>query len=177
MSLEIFELIQILLAILGAFVSEDMTLITLSTLKASGKIDPMVYFIGAIVGIVLSDVFLYTVGRFWESKKKSFLWINFEKLKDKVDEYKGSKFLFIFFARFIPGTRFPTYVSAGITKYPFYLFLPTILTAIFIWVYLFSIFGKLLFEKISENKWQVLLIFILLIVFVRIILYYKNIKR
>lgn len=176
MSLEIFELIQILLAILGAFISEDITLITLSTLKASGKIDPMVYFIGAIVGIVLSDVFLYTVGRFWASKKKSFLWINFERLKDKVDEYKGSKFLFIFFARFIPGTRFPTYVSAGITKYPFYLFLPTILIAIFIWVYLFSIFGKLLFEKISENKWHVLLIFILLIVFVRIILDYKNIR-
>jgi membrane protein DedA with SNARE-associated domain len=168
------SIFQIILAILGALINEDITLITLSTLKASGEISHVVYFVGAIVGIFLSDVLVYSLGRFWGFKKKSFLHINFENFKKALDKYKGSKFIFIFLARFVPGMRFPTYVSAGITKYPFYLFLPIILTAIFIWVYLFSIFGKLLFEKIGENKWYAILIFIALIIIIRKFLAYKK---
>jgi membrane protein DedA with SNARE-associated domain len=81
-----------------------------------------------IVGVVISDGFLYGIGRLWGPRLVEYGWVKkrllpperLEKIKRNFHEY-GIKILL--FARLTPGIRAPIFVTAGITHVPLAKFL------------------------------------------------------
>jgi membrane protein DedA with SNARE-associated domain len=80
------------------------------------------------VGVVLCDVFLYWVGRWWGPWLITREWVKrrvlseerFEKIEKNFHDY-GIRILLI--ARLLPGIRTPVFLSAGIVRLPFRKFL------------------------------------------------------
>jgi membrane protein DedA with SNARE-associated domain len=74
-----------------------------------------------IVGVVISDAFLYTIGRFWGPRLLRSAWIQrrlfppdrLVKIEQNFDQY-GIKLLL--FARLTPGIRAPVFFTAGLTR-------------------------------------------------------------
>lgn len=96
------------LIVLSTFVLEDPTTLAVSALITSGKIPLLIGLISLMIGIFLGDLGLYGLGRlikrgFFKNKKRSFL---------KVGT------LTIGLARFVPGMRTISFLSAGFNLYP-----------------------------------------------------------
>lgn len=107
-----------LLAIaLATLVSEDLTCITTGLLIAQGKLDGATGLIGCYVGILGGDLGLWLLGRYAGRKALSWPMIERRLPRHRLDalstwfERRGWQAVFI--ARFLPGTRFPVYVAAG----------------------------------------------------------------
>ena len=125
--------------IFGAFISEDGATITAATLAALNLLDPRLAFLSAFTGLWAGDLGVYVVSRGmgralaknrWVSK-----WIGNPSGKTAVRIGKDGQ-LGLALSRFIPGTRLPAYVSAGIRRMPIQNFLTiTAFTAI-AWVLL-----------------------------------------
>jgi membrane protein DedA with SNARE-associated domain len=74
-----------------------------------------------IAGVIVSDGFLYSIGRFWGPRLLTYGWIKrrvfpperLAKIERNFDEY-GVKLLL--FARLTPGIRAPVFFTAGMTR-------------------------------------------------------------
>jgi membrane protein DedA with SNARE-associated domain/pimeloyl-ACP methyl ester carboxylesterase len=131
----IFIIISLL--ILSTLISEDLACIAGGLLVASGMIGFHHALLGCFMGILTADVLIYWMGRwigtpilYWVP----FKWFISEKdiMKAKeMFEYRGAEIIFI--TRFLPGTRLPTYLAAGILKTKFTTFFIYFFTAIAIW--------------------------------------------
>jgi membrane protein DedA with SNARE-associated domain len=81
-----------------------------------------------IVGVIVSDTFLYSIGRMWGPRLLSHAWIKrrvfpperLAKIEQNFDQY-GVKLLL--FARLTPGIRAPIFFTAGLTRLSFAKFL------------------------------------------------------
>lgn len=129
-------LILILLSIV-TLVSEDIGCIGGGLLVAGGVISFWVAFIVIYVGIVIADSGIYWIGRRLGRPviyKAPLRWIITRRDVDWTAEmFHANGFKIIFASRFLPGTRFPTYFTAGLLKTNFTLFLIYFLIAITIW--------------------------------------------
>jgi membrane protein DedA with SNARE-associated domain len=80
-----------------------------------------------LLGVLISDVTLYSIGRFWGSRLLEHRWVARlvpEKKRAHIEEnfhrYGVKMLLFI---RWLPGIRSPMFVTAGIMRLPFVHFL------------------------------------------------------
>lgn len=112
---------------LGLPIPEDITLIAAGYLSGKGVIS----FVGAVligfVGVLAGDLLLFTMGHLfgpqilkWPVINKVFTQSRIQKATDHIN--KNAK-LICFTARFAPGIRSPIYLTAGILKVPFKIFL------------------------------------------------------
>ena len=112
---------------MGLPIPEDITLIGAGYLSGEGSIS----FVGAmligLVGVLAGDILLFTIGyRFgdqvfkWPIFVKVFTPPRIQKAKERINE---SAKLICFTARFAPGLRAPIYLTAGILKVPFKIFI------------------------------------------------------
>ncbi|MCG8461454.1 MAG: alpha/beta fold hydrolase [Holophagales bacterium] len=128
-------LVWCLLLALATFVSEDLTCIAAGLLVARGSLGLTPAVVACALGIFVGDFGLYLAGRFgrpfldraplrWLMRpgdlKRSEIWF----------ERRGP--LVILLSRFLPGTRIPTYVSAGLlgmhpVRFGIYLLVPVAL--------------------------------------------------
>lgn len=129
--------ILMLLVALTTFVSEDLASIGAGLMAARGTFTFLQATGAALAGIVLGDMALYAAGR-WVGRplvsRAPFSWfVSSEKLSvgEKWFDEKGIRAVLI--ARFIPGTRLPTYVAAGVLKAPFFKFFGYFLVAALLW--------------------------------------------
>lgn len=130
-------IIAILLIALISVISEDLAAIGGGLVVASGGIHFGHALLGSVAGILITDIIIYWLGRYvgspvlkwipfrWIVKEKDVIWA------DSMFQNNGLKIIFI--SRFLPGTRFPTYFSAGIVKANFSLFILYFLLSIAIW--------------------------------------------
>ncbi|CAN5261034.1 hypothetical protein BH23BAC3_BH23BAC3_11940 [soil metagenome] len=129
-------LILFLLSIV-TLISEDLGCIGGGLLVAGGVIPLWIAFLVIYLGIVVVDVGIYWLGRKLGRTviyKAPFRW--FIKKRDvdwSAEMFHTNGFKIIFASRFLPGTRFPTYFTAGLLKTNFKLFLIYFLIAITIW--------------------------------------------
>lgn len=118
-------LVWMLLLALATLISEDLTCIAAGLLVAQGAIGFVPAVIACGAGIFLGDLGLYGLGRLGRPliERGWLRWL----VKDK-DLERSRRFLdrrgaqLIFASRFMPGTRLPMYVSAGLLAMPFWRF-------------------------------------------------------
>ena len=168
----IFIIVSLL--ILSTLISEDLACIAGGLLVASGMIGFHYALLGCFVGILSADVLIYWMGR-WIGTPILYLvpfkWFISEKdiLKAKeMFEYRGAEIIFI--TRFLPGTRLPTYLAAGILKTKFTTFFVYFFTAIVIWTPLLvgvsALIGQPMLNYIEiyqDYALWIVLVFVLLI--------------
>lgn len=105
---------------LATFVSEDATCILAGVLVSIERIGWATALLGCGIGIFVSDLLLWLIGigislglLRWPALSQSPFW---KKSQSWVNERGG---LAILMARFIPGSRLPVYLGAGLIRFPF----------------------------------------------------------
>lgn len=122
---------------MGTLVSEDLTCVTAGVLAGRGTIPFGVAGIGCIVGILLGDLVLYGLGAVFGKRMTHSRWLNWWISEKRLEsgaalfERHGGKL--VFSSRFLPGTRVPVYVAAGMLGYPLPRFALFMAIAVAIW--------------------------------------------
>jgi membrane protein DedA with SNARE-associated domain len=111
---------------LGTVISEDLTCISAGVLIQRGTIDPMSAILACAVGILAGDIGLWAVGRLFGQVALTWGWVarrlendTVEVLRSWLQNHAASAILW---SRFLPGTRLPLYVIAGVVRIPCRLF-------------------------------------------------------
>ncbi len=127
----------LLLIVVSTFINEDLTCIGTGLLVAKGILTYIPAAAACFIGILLTDITVYWLGRSVGSPM--LRWVPFRWLIDEEDVrntesmFKESGLPIIFISRFIPGTRLPTYFSAGMVRARFSLIIFYFMMAILIW--------------------------------------------
>jgi len=121
----------------GSPIPEDLLLFTAGYLVYTGTFQwPLALTLSAI-GVVTSDVMLYSAGRHvaWRSTRWSEgQWLSLERLQRATRWFSRLGHGVIFFARLIPGTRALVFIAAGAHGVPVWSFLRYDLLGAAIWV-------------------------------------------
>jgi membrane protein DedA with SNARE-associated domain len=124
-----------------------------------------------IVAVVISDGFLYAIGRLWGPRLVKYAWVKkhllppdrLERIERNFHEY-GVKILL--FARLTPGFRAPIFFTAGLTKLPLGLYIladglyaiPGVSLLFFLGYYFTESLVNLIRENAGPVKWTVIVI-------------------
>lgn len=113
--------VLMLIILVCTLVAEDPTCLATGLLVGMGLIDFWSGTAACLVGIFIGDLFLYLVGRVLGRaalRKAPLKWFISEYEVDRMSTRFGSTrgMAVIVTSRFIPGSRVPTFVSAGIMK-------------------------------------------------------------
>jgi membrane protein DedA with SNARE-associated domain len=105
-----------------AFVSEDAATVGAATLAAARLLDVRLSFFSAVAGLWLGDLAVYAAVRFAKEKiaRVSLFSRAMEILQSDSRPIQGHWPLA--YSRFLPGTRLPAYVLAGLNRMPFLRF-------------------------------------------------------
>src|SRR5690349_11667940 len=103
---------------LGTLVSEDGTSISAGLLAGNGQVTLVSAVAACAIGVYVGDLALWLAGRILGQRLLSFPWISravdpeaLAALGATLDAHLAAAVLA---SRFLPGTRLPTYVAAGI---------------------------------------------------------------
>lgn len=130
-------IVLMVILILSTLVSEDLTCIGAGLLISRGLVGFLPAVFACLIGIFLGDILLFLAGRWLASTTlqkaplKWFLSENDIRKSTKWFESKGP--IIILASRFIPGTRFPTYFTAGAIGASFGMFILYFGLASLIW--------------------------------------------
>lgn len=159
-------------ALIGPFIQEDAAVLGAASASVSGMAKPMGMFIAITVGLTMSDLWKYWLGRAAISQpwaKKHAESPRILKAKDSIVHNLGKS---IMIARFVPGTRIPLYIAAGFFQASFLKFSSFILLSALIYIAiafgLFNILGEVAGEEAKKYLPIVAIIaFIALLIFKR----------
>ena len=127
--------IILLLLALATYVSEDLACITAGLLVARGMLEFFPATAACLVGIYTGDLLLYVAGRTMGAPavaRAPLKWfVDVGKLDRSRQWFNQRGPIVIFLSRFIPGTRLPTYLAAGVlrmslARFSFYFLLAAI---------------------------------------------------
>ncbi len=119
---------------LSTFITEDGALIAGSLLVGSEIISPGFAIITLSVGLLVGDIGLYGLG--WAARSNSYLRKKLPITKTRRIRrwLKPREATVLFFSRFMPGTRFVTYVTFGFLKLSVIRFILVMTIAAVFWV-------------------------------------------
>jgi membrane protein DedA with SNARE-associated domain len=150
--------------ILGTFILEDPTTVIVGVLVADGIIGMPVALFSLYAGIVLGDIGLYCLGWLASTHPRLAQYVDHDFIAPFRTWLESRFVLTIFSARFIPGSRLPTYTASGFFRSPLSTFILTAIVATSIWTtILFSVsywFGSLTSEWFDPVRWGIALIFL-----------------
>ncbi len=130
-------LIIMLLIIFSTWISEDLTCIGAGLMAARGLIGFWPATLACFIGIFIGDIGLYLIGRVLGRsaiRKAPLKWIISENDLDRSAKWFQVRGPAIIIAsRFLPGSRLPTYFSAGVIGAGFWMFTSYFLLAAIIW--------------------------------------------
>ncbi len=157
--------ILLVIIVICTFVAEDPTCLATGLMVAVGIIDFWSGAAACTTGIFIGDLVLYSIGRFFGRQaitKAPFKWFIKES---KVNQWAGwfstpQGLLVVVSSRFIPASRVPTFVTAGIMKLNIARLGGLLLLAALIWtpplMYLGYKFGAHGMELLARFKSQAL---------------------
>ena len=122
---------------LATFVSEDLACIGAGLLVAQNRIDFTTAATGAFTGIFIGDLLLFWIGHFWGKaalRRRPLKWfIKESSIQESMKWFARKGPAVVLLSRFVPGSRFATYVTAGMLHTNFLIFLIFFLVAGLIW--------------------------------------------
>ena len=140
-----------LCALIGPFIQEDAAVLGAASASVSGIGTPLGMFIAITVGLTVSDLWKYWLGRAAISQpwaKKHAQSPRIRKAQDSIVNNLGKS---IMVARFIPGTRIPLYIAAGFFQASFLKFSAFIFLSALIYIGiafgLFTLLGEVAGEE------------------------------
>ncbi|WP_372633896.1 alpha/beta fold hydrolase [Fodinibius sp.] len=175
-------MVIMLIIVLATLISEDLACIGAGLLAARGLIGFWPATLACLVGIFIGDVGLYLAGRFVGRKairKAPFKWMFSESDLDKSAEwFKRRGPMIIIASRFLPGSRLPTYFSAGVIKAGFWMFIFYFLLAAVVWtpilVGISQLLGNELLRYFSLYQdyalWALLALILLLVIIAKAVI-------
>lgn len=148
-------LVVFALLALATFVSEDLTCIWAGVMIAEGRIGFAFGTLACLIGIFLGDMLLFLAGRV--IGRPALIHPPLKWFVRETDVARGSEWfrrrgmLAIAISRFMPGTRLPTYVAAGLLDTSFLQFAFYFLIAAGIWTPLLVGGSMLVGREIIES--------------------------
>ncbi len=168
---------------LTTFAFEDVAMALSVGLVGSQKMTFLSAFMACFLGISIGDIGLYFLGR-WASElnlekheirfnsENKTTWIDqWYKLLIKLKKYRPDKTAesyisySVVLSRFVPGTRIPAYVGAGLLKYSFFKFFVLTILSVAFWVLFVLLGGQSLYKLFSGNIVLVLIGLLFLLYF------------
>lgn len=135
--------------------SEDLTCITAGLLAAQGRIPFTVAALACFAGIFVGDLLLYAAGRWLGPpglRRRPMRWLvrsdDVERSRKWFVERGG---IVIFLSRFLPGTRIPTYVAAGVLDMPVLWFASRLFVPVALWTPLLVGAAMLIGERLLPH--------------------------
>lgn len=150
--------LQTLALIASTFASEDMTCVASGILARVGKLHPATAMIGCFLGVYLGDIGLWLIGRFMGRRVLEWNWCARKLPRARIDSF-GHWFdrhgwRAVLASRFMPGTRVPVYVAAGIVGNRPLAFMMWTFMAVAIWtpliVGLSALLGPVVMEPMTR---------------------------
>ena len=150
---------------LGTLVSEDVICVTAGLLAARGLLPLSFAMSACFIGIWIGDMLLYAVGRYSGGKllsrwpfKNLIASTTIESTRAWLNRRGG---LAILISRFMPGTRLPLYLTAGLVRMDIFKMMFWLAFAGVLWAFpvvaLVAYFGQGFSEWLIENsKWMLL---------------------
>lgn len=156
--------------ILGTFILEDPTTVIVGVLAADGVIGVPTALFSLYAGIVIGDIGLYCLGYLASTHPRLARYVDHDFIAPFRTWLETRYVLTIFSARFIPGSRLPTYTASGFFRSPLSTFVLTAILATSIWTtLLFSAsfwFGSFTSEWEGPFRWSIALAFLLALFFI-----------
>jgi pimeloyl-ACP methyl ester carboxylesterase/membrane protein DedA with SNARE-associated domain len=129
--------VLLLLLAAATFVSEDLASIAAGLLVGRGTVSFLPATIACLIGIFLGDLWLYFMGR-WLGRpalrRAPLRWLVSEAQVERSRAWfakRGASLILL--TRFLPGTRLPTYLAAGILRTKLLQFLGAFALAAILW--------------------------------------------
>jgi len=162
-------LLMMALIALATLVSEDLTCIAVGLLVAQGRIGYLPGVVACLCGIFIGDMLLYLAGRVIGRPAlahRPLRWIvRPERLRYSSEWFARRGPIAIVISRFLPGTRIPTFVAAGLLRTSAWSFSLYFLLAVSLWTPLLvgasMIFGERAFAWFEAFERHALLAVIL----------------
>ncbi len=130
-------LLQALTLGLATFVQEDVPTLTAALLAASGALSATAGFWGCFLGIWFGDLLLFGLARGLGRPVLGLKWVSGRlsagQLAEKEAWFARRGTWLLISARMIPGTRLPTYLAAGLLRWPVGRFFAVTGAAALVW--------------------------------------------
>ncbi|MDD2657359.1 MAG: DedA family protein [Candidatus Pacebacteria bacterium] len=144
---------------IGTFFLEDTTTVIVGMLAADGIISIPLALISLYAGIVVGDLALYCLGYLASTHPRLARYVDHDFVAPFRAWLETRFVLTIFSARFIPGSRMPTYTASGFFRSPLSTFIVTAIGATSIWTtVLFTAsywFGSLTSGWLGHVRWGI----------------------
>ncbi|MEP7307456.1 MAG: DedA family protein [Acidobacteriota bacterium] len=121
----------------GTFISEDLACVTAGLLIQRGELAASTGILACTLGIFVGDLGLWAVGRLfghavlgWSGIGRRLQHERAEELRAWLERHAAGA---IVASRFLPGTRLPLYLVAGIVKLPCFVFAVWALVGTLLW--------------------------------------------
>lgn len=148
-----------LVIILATFVLEDTTVVVVGLFAADGVLSLPLALGSLYTGIILGDVAMYSLGYLASTHPRLSAYVDHDFVAPFRTWIENRFILTVFSARFIPGSRIPTYAASGFFRSSFSTFLATVIGATSIWTtFLFTVsylFGSLTSKWMQEVRWGI----------------------
>jgi len=132
------------LVALGPFIQEDAAILSAAAASAAGAGTPHILFVMLIIGLSISDLWKYWLGRAGHTNvwgRKFAEKPGVAKSRENVINRLGMSLIT---ARFVPGTRIPLYIACGFFKAPFLKVAAFVISSAIIYAGIaFTLFHKL----------------------------------
>ena len=156
--------------VVGTFILEDPTTVIVGVLAADGVIGVPVAIFSLYAGIVLGDIGLYCLGWLASTHPRLARYVDHDFAAPFRTWLESRYVLTIFSARFIPGSRLPTYTASGFFRSPLSTFVLTAIVATSVWTtLLFSTsywFGNATSAWLGPVRWSIAIAFLLALFFI-----------
>lgn len=158
-----------LVIILGTFILEDPTTVIVGVLAADGIIKVPFALLSLYAGIVCGDIGLYGIGWLASTHPRLARYVDHQFVAPFRIWLESRYVLTIFSARFIPGSRFPTYTASGFFRSPLSTFVLTAIVATSVWTTLLFYasywFGSFTVAWMGPVRWGIAIAFLLILLF------------
>ncbi len=148
-----------LVIVIGTFILEDPTIILTGVLASDGLISIPVALLSLYTGVILGDLFFFSIGRYASKHPRFASYVDHEYVAPVRAWLETRYVLTVFSARFIPGSRLPTYAASGFIGKSFSTFVTTVILATSIWTtVLFGLsywFGSVTAEWLHQERWVI----------------------
>ena len=156
--------LTLVLLALATLLSEDLACVAAGVLAARGSLPFFPALVACYLGIIIGDQLLYLLGR---SVGRAVVrvppvswWLSEERLDLAAHWFERHGLRVVLTSRFIPGSRFPTYVAAGVLRAGFVRFAGYLAVAGALWTpalvgasYLAARSGHSLVEALPGATW------------------------